>query len=66
MTENTYTCRCCGNVYNLEPYGGYIGYSICPACHWEEDFEEEDEYSDCNGMTLREYRKDFMQRSEQL
>lgn len=59
MKANTHICRCCGNGYDLEDYGGYVGYSICPVCKWEEDDCYENEYSDTNGDTLCDYRRKF-------
>lgn len=62
LKENAYICRCCGNGYDLEANGGFIDYSICPVCFWEEEGCGEDEYSDANGDTLRHYREKFRAR----
>lgn len=50
-------CPCCG-FKNLETRGEY---SICGVCFWEDDgCNDEDKYSNCNHMTLKEAKRMFV------
>jgi len=56
--KKMYQCPCC-DYFTLETKAGY---DICPVCFWEDDgveFENLDEESDPNHMTLREGRANF-------
>lgn len=59
---DTYTCRCCGQEYDLAPSWGCVAYSICPNCMWEEDNSKEEEYSDTNHASLQDYRKAYLEK----
>ena len=48
-------CQCCGKEYTID-YDIFM-HSICPHCMWEQDSMEPEEYSDPNGCSLIEYRK---------
>lgn len=53
-----YQCPCC-DYFTLETKAGY---DICPVCFWEDDgleFENLDEESGPNKITLREGRANF-------
>lgn len=56
---DTHTCACCGRVYDLAPYNGYVYGSVCPTCDWEQDASGETEFSSTNGTTLADYRQRF-------
>lgn len=62
-----YNCPCCGNA-TLDTRGDY---DICPICKWEDDGtnDETDDaasYFNPNGMSLTEYRKEFLERGKQI
>ena len=57
-----YMCPCCGYLTYEEKCGKT--YDICPVCFWEDDlrdYEDVDDFSDGNGLTIGEARKNFEQ-----
>lgn len=57
-----YQCPCCGYyTFESEPNGDY---GICPVCYWEDDgiaYDNPDEVCDCNGVSLNEARKNYLE-----
>ena len=54
-----YKCPCCG-YYTLDNQGLY---DICPVCFWEDnnEFNDPNEYDDCNKMTLNQARRNYLE-----
>ena len=58
----SYRCPCCGFYTFAEPPAG--NYDICPVCFWEDDpcaYDDPDEESSCNHVSLNQARKNFME-----
>ena len=57
-----YRCPCCGYYTFTEPLNGE--YDICPVCFWEDDpfaYDDSDEESCCNRVSLNQAKKNFME-----
>ncbi len=62
MSENLFTCPCCGyKALDEEPLGTF---NICPICFWEDDgvqFDDPDYEGGANHVSLRQAQRNFME-----